>query len=40
MVETRDIMFKWIENLIVKIKLELAYRKKLKQLKKRDPFIY
>jgi len=31
---------KWIKNLINKIKLELRYRKKLKELKKRDPFIY
>jgi hypothetical protein len=31
---------KWIKNLINKIKLEIRYRKKLKELKKRDPFIY
>jgi hypothetical protein len=31
---------KWIKNLINKIKLELRYRKKLKELRKRDPFIY
>jgi len=30
----------WIKNLINKIKLELRYRKKLKELRKRDPFIY
>jgi len=31
---------KWIKNLINKIKLEIRYRKKLKELRKRDPFIY
>jgi len=31
---------KWITNLINKIKLEIRYRKKLKELRKRDPFIY
>ena len=30
----------WITNLINKIKLEIRYRKKLKELRKRDPFIY
>ncbi len=30
----------WIKNIIYKIKLEVAYRKKLKELRKRDPFIY
>jgi hypothetical protein len=30
----------WIRNLISKIKLEIRYRKKLKELRKRDPFIY
>ena len=30
----------WIKNLFNKIKLELRYRKKLKELRKRDPFIY
>jgi len=30
----------WIRKLINKIKLEIRYRKKLKELKKRDPFIY
>jgi hypothetical protein len=33
-------MFTWIKNLITKIKQELAYRKRLKELKKKDPFIY
>ena len=30
----------WIKNLYMKIKLEIRYRKKLKELRKRDPFIY
>jgi hypothetical protein len=31
---------KWLRNLIDKIRLEIRYRKKLKELRKRDPFIY
>jgi len=31
---------KWIRNLINRIRLEIRYRKKLKELSKRDPFIY
>lgn len=31
---------KWIRNLIDKIRLEIRYRKKLKELRKKDPFIY
>ena len=30
----------WITNLINRIRLEIRYRKKLKELRKRDPFIY
>jgi len=30
----------WITNLYNRIRLELRYRKKLKELRKRDPFIY
>ena len=30
----------WLKNLYNKIKLEIQYRKKLKELRKRDPFIY
>ena len=30
----------WIKNLCNKIRLEIRYRKKLKELRKRDPFIY
>jgi hypothetical protein len=33
-------MFAWIRKLIDKIKQERAYRKRLKELKKKDPFIY
>jgi hypothetical protein len=31
---------KWIKNLLARIALEIRYRKKLKELRKRDPFIY
>ena len=31
---------KWIRNIIDRVRLELRYRKKLKELRKRDPFIY
>jgi hypothetical protein len=31
---------KYIKRLINWIKIEIAYRKKLKELRKRDPFIY
>jgi len=31
---------KWLKKMWNKIKLERRYRKKLKELKKRDPFIY
>ena len=30
----------WLRNLIKRIRLEINYRKKLKELRKRDPFIY
>ena len=33
-------MFTWIKKIINKIKQELAYRKRLKELKKKDRFIY
>ena len=33
-------MISWIKNLIYDIKMHFAYKKKIKQLKKRDPFIY
>ena len=31
---------KWIVNLYNRITLELRYRKKLRELRRRDPFIY
>ncbi len=33
-------MIRWIKYLVYKIKVAILYRKKLKELKKRDPFIY
>ena len=33
-------MIKWIKRLIDKIRLERRYKKMIKELKKRDPFIY
>ena len=30
----------WIIGIYNRIKLEIRYRKKLKELRKRDPFIY
>ena len=33
-------MISWIKKIINKIKLEIRYRKRLKELRKRDPFIY
>jgi len=31
---------KWIRKIISKIKMEIRYRKKLRELRKKDPFIY
>lgn len=31
---------KWVTDIINRIKLEIKYRRKLKELRKRDPFIY
>ena len=31
---------KWLKKLIDRVRLEIRYRKKLKELRKRDPFIY
>ena len=31
---------KWIKQLISKIKMEIRYRRKLRELRKKDPFIY
>lgn len=33
-------MFTWIKKIYYKIKMEIQYRKRIKELKKRDPFIY
>ena len=33
-------MFTWIKKLINKVKEEIKYRKRLKELKKKDPFIH
>lgn len=33
-------MLKWLQRIVENITLELRYRKKLKELRKRDPFIY
>ena len=33
-------MIRWFKRLMDKIRLELQYRKRLKELKKKDPFIY
>lgn len=30
----------WLKNLYNRIKLEIRYRIKLRELRKRDPFIY
>lgn len=31
---------KWFKSLWAKLVLEIRYRKKLRELRKRDPFIY
>lgn len=31
---------KWIKRIWDRIRLEIRYRKKLKELRKQDPFIY
>jgi hypothetical protein len=33
-------MFKFVKNLYNKVKREIQYRKRIKELRKRDPFIY
>lgn len=30
----------WVKRMYNRVKLEIQYRKKLKELRKRDPFIY
>jgi hypothetical protein len=39
-VHTRSTKMNWIKNLYHRIRLEIRYRRKLKELRKRDPFIY
>ena len=36
----KENIMNWLKNLYNRIKLEINYRKKLKELRKRDPFIY
>ena len=36
----KEIDMKWLKRMWDKIALEIRYRKKLKELRKRDPFIY
>lgn len=33
-------MFRWIKKIYNRVMLEIRYRRKLKELRKRDPFIY
>jgi len=33
-------MFSWVRKIYDRIVLEIKYRKKLKKLRQRDPFIY
>lgn len=33
-------MFNYLKKLFQKIKREIQYRKKMREMKKRDPFIY
>jgi hypothetical protein len=33
-------MISWIKRMINRIREEIKYRKRLKELKKKDPFIY
>ena len=33
-------MIKWLKNIWYEVKVYYAYKKKIKELKKRDPFIY
>ena len=39
-VSHKDLNMNWIKNLYNRIRMEIRYRKKLKELRKRDPFIY
>lgn len=33
-------MIKWIKNIVAEYKKRRRYKKKIKELRKRDPFIY
>ena len=33
-------MINWIKKIINKIRAEIKYRKRIKELKKKDPFIF
>ena len=33
-------MLSWIKKVYLKIKMNIKYKKKLKEIRKRDPFIY
>ena len=33
-------MIRWFKKMWIKLKEEIKYRKRLKELKKKDPFIY
>jgi len=35
-----NLMFNWIRKFYNRMMLEIRYRRKLKELRKRDPFIY
>ncbi len=35
-----DSMLNWIKKIYNRVTLEIRYRRKLKELRKRDPFIY
>jgi hypothetical protein len=37
---SKEIDMKWLKRMWDKITLEIRYRRKLKELRKRDPFIY
>lgn len=36
----RGTIMNWLLSIINRVKMEIRYRKKLKELRKRDPFIY
>lgn len=40
MIIKQGVLMQWFKNIINRIRLEIRYRKKLRELRKRDPFIY